>query len=166
MRYAALDLPLAILVLAATPLTTQLTAEVGSPQAQQPGKANAEQPEMVLTGCLRSGAADTSVAGPSGRLYTLEVTETVATAPPGSPTPAATGVATKVTYSLSAPESLGLAKHADQAVELTGRLQAPSAPANQSKVASPAGAAPPKPGGAHRTFQVSRLKAVPSRKCS
>jgi hypothetical protein len=152
-----------VLLLSAVTLIAQ-TKVVG--QLQPPSKTQAEQPEMVLSGCLRSGAADTSVAGPSGRLYTLEVTETVTTTPPGSPTTAGTGVPTKITYSLSAPESIGLAKHADQVVELTGRLQAPSTSGNQSKTASPAGAAPAKPGGAHRTFQVSALKAVPARKCS
>jgi hypothetical protein len=137
---------------------------------QSPQQAKADQPETVLTGCLRSGGADTSVAGPSGRLYTLEVTENAsapATATPaGRPAPAGTGTASTITYSLSAAESIGLATHVDQVVQLTGRLQAPSAPPEKVKGASPMSTPQLKPGGAHRTFEVSALKPVPARKCS
>ncbi len=134
-------------------------------QGQPPATVKEEQPEMLLTGCLRSGGADTAVAGPSGRLYTLEVTEETSPAPAGSATPAGNATSSKVTYSLSASESIALAKHVDQVVELTGRLQAPARPVDQQKSSSPPATAQAKPGGAHRTFQVSALKAVASRKC-
>jgi hypothetical protein len=131
-----------------------------SPIAQQtpsPQKPAADNPAVtVLTGCLRSSGADTAVAGPSGRLYTLEVVE-----PPAKPsTTATTGttppVATKTTYSLSAPESVGLAKHADHQVQLTGALQTPE-PAKTTGSPTPPTA---KPGGAHRTFEVTGLKMI------
>ena len=126
-----------------------------------PSSALAQQPDVdkapmtLLTGCLRSSGADTAVAGPSGRIYTLEVSET----PPVSGTTTGTTppVASKTTYSLSAAESVGLAKHVDHEVQLTGRLQTPTAPAASSG-ASPA--AQPKAGGAHRTFEVTALKMV------
>ena len=122
---------------------------------QQPSDSE-KQPVTVLTGCLRSSGADTAIAGPSGRLYTLEVVE-----PPAKPGATSTGstppVASKTTYSLSAAESVGLAKHVDHEVQLTGRLQAPSTDASSTATSS---ASQSKPGGAHRTFQVTALKMV------
>lgn len=130
--------------------------------AQQPAAQPSQQPPVeILSGCLRSSAADTAVAGPSGRLYTLEV---VTPPRPGTDTPGSPAAApSKTTYSLAAPESLALSKHADHEVQLTGRLQAPA------PTASPAGGAvgsTPKPpaGGGHRTFEVSALKML-SAKC-
>ncbi len=139
-----------------------VTANAGV-SSQQPSAT--QQPSLtVLTGCLRSSAADTAVAGPSGRIYTLEVMEMPAksaTASSGSAPPAAS----KTTYSLSAAEAVGLAKHADHEVQLTGRLQAPTTTASTT---SPAGAPAPerKPtaGGGHRTFEVTALKMI-STKC-
>ena len=127
-------------------------------QAQQPA-AQEKPPTTVLTGCLKSSGADTAVAGPSGRIYTLEVTE----APPAAAAATATAtsnppVASKTTYSLSAAESLGLAKHVEHEVELTGRLQAPAATTTTPAATTPA--SPPKAGGAHRTFEVSAVKMV------
>lgn len=123
---------------------------------ERPAQPEATPPVQMLTGCLRSSAADTAVAGPSGRLFTLEAVEQprpgtdVAGKPPAQ--------ATKVTYSLSAAESLALAKHADHEVQLTGRLQAPTTAAT----ASPGDpkAKPAAPGGGHRTFEVTALKMV------
>ena len=125
------------------------------PVAQQP--STSDKPNVtVLTGCLRSSGADTAVAGPSGRLYTLEVVE-----PPAKPsTTTTTGtvppVATKTTYSLSAPESVGLAKHADHQVQLTGSLQTPEPTQTPGAATAPTA----KPGGAHRTFEVTALKMI------
>ena len=68
MKHRALPLPFALILLSVVPLMAQVPA--------QPSPTKAEPPETLLTGCLRSGGADTTVAGPSGRLYTLEVTET------------------------------------------------------------------------------------------
>lgn len=124
--------------------------------AQQPSSTE-KPPVTVLTGCLRSSGADTAIAGPDGRLYTLEVIE-----PPAKPAAATTSGATPpaastTTYSLAAAESVGLAKHVDHEVQLTGRLQAPSS------TAPPAGgkaASEPKPGGAHNTFNVTALKMI------
>ena len=122
--------------------------------------AATEQPVTVLTGCLRSSAADTAIAGPSGRIYTLEVVDAP---PPTSPTTTSAApppVASKTTYSLSAAESLGLSKHADHEVQLTGRLQAPSAASAVAKPGVPAAAPKPSAGGGHRTFEVTALKMV------
>jgi hypothetical protein len=130
--------------------------------AQQEPKP--QPPTTVLTGCLVSTGADPQIAGPSGRLYTLEVTEAPATPPAtatasGTPRPAAS---TTTTYALSAPEALDLEKHAGQRVELTGSLQAPSVPDSAS---GSAGTPQPKPGGAHRTFNVTALKGL-GEKCA
>jgi hypothetical protein len=139
-------------------LVTALFMTSPATSAQQ--EAAKEPPVTILTGCLRSSGADTAVAGPSGRLYTLEVVEPVT-----KPAPTTTGstppVATTTTYSLAAPESVGLAKHDGHQVQLTGRLQAPSTAASQAGATAP----PPKPGGAHNTFNVTALKMV-SAKCS
>jgi hypothetical protein len=119
--------------------------------------ATEKPPVTVLTGCLKSSGADTAIAGPSGRLYTLEVVEP----PPqtaASSTSAAAPVASKTRYSLSAAESVGLAKHVDHEVRLTGSLQAPS-PSTAAKPGAPAKDAP-KPGGAHRTFEVTALEMI------
>ena len=125
---------------------------------QPPAQPQSDPPVQVLTGCLRSSAADTAVAGPSGRIFTLEVmeqprpgTDAVAGGAPAQPT--------KTTYSLSAPESLALAKHADHEVQLTGRLQAPAA-APSRPGAPPRDTAKPAAGGGHRTFEVSALKML------
>jgi hypothetical protein len=130
---------------------------VAGPAVLEQQPATPEKPPVtVLTGCLKSSGADTAVAGPSGRIYTLEVTElppakpaTAESTPPGAST---------TTYSLSAAESIGLDKHVDHKVELTGTLQAPSTTAAAASATQPA--SPPKPGGGHRTFQVSALKMV------
>lgn len=147
----------------ALPLCLALSA-VGyhAAAAQQPPAEPTRQPETTLTGCLKSHGADTAIAGPSGRLYTLEVVETVEAPAATTSTPAGTPApgASTVTYSLSNEGKIDLEKHADHQVQLTGRMQAPS-PAAQKKAAQPgAPATPPEPGGAHRTFHVTGLKMI------
>ena len=124
--------------------------------AQPPARPETP-PTQILTGCLRSSAADVAVAGPSGRIYTLEVVEQRR---PAADTPAGGATATKITYSLSVPESLPVNQHADHEVELTGRLQAPVAPAARPGQPVDPGSAKPTAGGGHRTFVVSALKMV------
>ena len=130
---------------------------------QKPSTEPAAQPETMLTGCLKSHGADTAVAGPSGRLYTLEVAETAKPSGPTTSTPAGTppGVST-TTYSLDNVGKVPLDKHADHQVQLTGRLQAPSPAAEKSAAKPPSGAPATKaePGGAHRTFHVTGLKMI------
>ncbi len=146
--------------LALAALIPAATAAVGQ---QKPPTELAAEPETVLTGCLKSHGADTAVAGPSGRLYTLEVVETAKPSAPTTSTPAGTppGVST-TTYSLDNVGKVPLDKHADHQVQLTGRLQAPSPAAEKSAAKPPAGAPATKaePGGAHRTFHVTGLKMI------
>jgi hypothetical protein len=145
--------------LASTILVGPASAAVGP---QKPPTESAESPETLLTGCLKSHGADTAIAGPSGRLYTLEVVETVeapaatTSTPTGTPPPGAS----KVTYSLSNEGKIDLEKHADHQVQLTGRMQAPSQAAQEKADRPGAPATRPEPGGAHRTFRVTGLKMI------
>jgi hypothetical protein len=130
---------------------------------QKPAADSAQPPETMLTGCLKSHGADTAVAGPGGRLYTLEVVETVKPAGPTTSTPTGTpAAASTTTYSLDNVGKVALEKHADHQVQLTGRMQAPSKAAQTSAPGTPPGAPPakPVPGGAHRTFHVTGLKMI------
>jgi hypothetical protein len=130
---------------------------------QKPAVDAAQPPETVLTGCLKSHGADTAIAGPSGRLYTLEVVEAVKPVGPTTSTPTGTPPgASTTTYSLDNVGKVALEKHADHQVQLTGRMQAPSKAAQASAPGSPTGAseATPTPGGAHRTFHVTGLKMI------
>jgi hypothetical protein len=132
------------------------------PSTQKP-LAESVQPVTVLTGCLKSHGADTAVAGPGGRLYTLEVIETVKPAGPTTSTPTGTPPgASTTTYSLDNVGKVALEKHADHQVELTGRMQAPSQAAQASASGASSGmpSAKPVPGGAHRTFHVTGLKMI------
>jgi hypothetical protein len=62
---------------------------------------------------------------------------------------------------LSAADSVGLAKHVDHEVQLTGTMQPPAAkPATPGAPGSSSAPATGKPGGAHRTVQVSALKMM------
>ena len=136
------------------------TAAIGQ---QKPSPDSAELPETVLTGCLKSHGADTAIAGPDGRLYTLEVVETVKPAGPTTSTPTGTPASTSTTtYSLDNVGKVELEKHADHQVQLTGRMQAPSKAAQTSAPGAPSGtpAARPAAGGAHRTFHVTGLKMI------
>jgi len=128
---------------------------------QKPAAEPAEQPETTLTGCLKSHGADTAIAGPSGRLYTLEVTETVTSPAPTTSTPTGTPPAASVTrYSLDNVGKADLEKHADHQVELTGRMQAPSQAAKEAAATGPPSAPKPTPGGGHRTFHVTAVKMI------
>ena len=127
---------------------------------QKPSPESAPPPETMLTGCLKSHGADTAIAGPSGRLYTLEVMETVESASATTSTPTGTPPSTSTTtYSLDNVGKVELDKHADHQVQLTGRMQAPSKAA-QEKAASASPTAKPSPGGGHRTFHVTGLKMI------
>lgn len=159
----------AIVMCSAIAALVHPTSAVGQQKPDTGTAAVQQMPETVLTGCLKSHGADTQVAGPSGRLYTLEVVETVMAS--GAPTAGAEKPATasSTTYSLSvnkaAAKGIDLEKHADHQVQLTGRLQAPSTAATPTP-GSPQSAAKTTPvaGGAHRTFEVSGVKMV-SAKC-
>jgi hypothetical protein len=132
-------------------------------EQQKPSTDSAELPETVLTGCLKSHGADTAIAGPSGRLYTLEVIEMAKPVGPTTSTAAGTPpAASTTTYSLDNVGKVELEKHADHQVQLTGRMQTPSKAAQTSAPVSPAGtpAAKPSPGGGHRTFHVTGLKMI------
>jgi hypothetical protein len=118
----------------------------------------------MLTGCLRSSAADPAVSGPSGRIYTLEVTEEPR--PATESTTTAPAAAKTITYTLAASETLALSSYADEKVEVTGRLQPPAAspatkrdaPAAENPAAN--GAQKGTAGGGHRTFQVAAVKTL------
>jgi hypothetical protein len=133
-----------------------------SAHEQQSPAAESAQPVTVLTGCLKSHGADTAVAGPTGRLYTLEVVEAIKPAGPTTSTPTGTPQAASTTrYSLDNVGKVELEKHADHQVELTGKMQAPSKAAQSSAPGSPTpAAATPTPGGGHRTFHVTGLKMI------
>jgi hypothetical protein len=119
------------------------------------GAAPAGKP-LIVTGCLRS-TPNPDPAGAAGKMpiYTIEAVpdppappQPTGTSKPGSPT-----TALKPTvYTLSAAESIGLAKHVDHRVELTGKLQSPAAPKAE--------ATETKSGGAHNTLEVTALKMV------
>ncbi len=133
---------------------------------QQPASQSADPPVATLTGCLKSHGADTAVAGPSGRLYTLEVTETVTSPAPTTSTPTGTPPAASVTrYSLDNVGKADLEKHADHQVELTGRMQAPSKAAKENAATASPSAPKPTPGGGHRTFHVTAVRMIAA-KCS
>ncbi len=136
----------------------------GAIDRQKPSTESA-MPETALTGCLRSHGADTAIAGPSGRLYTLEVMETVES--PSATTSTAPGTppsTSTTTYSLDNVGEVELEKHADHQVQLTGRMQAPSKAAREKAATGAPSANKPSPGGGHRTFHVTGLKMI-SAKC-
>jgi hypothetical protein len=136
-------------------------------EGQKPSSDSAEPPETMLTGCLKSYGADTAIAGPSGRLYTLEVIEKVeSSAAPTTSTPSGTPPSTSITtYSLSNVGKVDLEKHAGHQVQLTGRMQAPSKAAQDSAARGAPSTAKPLSGGGHRTFHVTGLKMIAA-KCS
>lgn len=143
--------------------SSSLTASAA--ELQKPAAEPAEQPETTLTGCLKSHGADTAIAGPSGRLYTLEVVDTGASPSPApAPTtsiPTGTPSAPSVTrYSLDNVGKADLEKHADHQVQLTGRMQAPSKAAQENAATGAPSAPKPTPGGGHRTFHVTAVKMI------
>jgi hypothetical protein len=128
--------------------------------SQQPAKPD-QQAVVVLTGCLRSDAADPAIAGPEGRIYTLEVMDAAGEVAGTSTTAASPQPASKTTYSLAAAPAIGLAKHVGHEVQLSGTLRVPAATASPSRDAQ----AKPARGGGHRTLNVTSLKMV-AQKCS
>ena len=174
---------IAVALATGIPLLAQTPSpSTGQPPTQKPtSPATAQAGETMLTGCLRSSHADQGAADSKGVVFTLEVTEATGTRPApsleaGAPPPPA--AASKTTYTLNGPESLGLAKHVNHEVQLTGRMQASSAtmrsterpqstpPATQTPSPTTGGAKPVAGGGGgHRTFEVAALKMV-SANCS
>jgi len=135
--------------------------------AQRPTTPSTSPPsELLLTGCLRGSAAAMGTSPGQGMIYTLEAPETLPPVPSAAPSTGATartGAAATTTYTLSAPETVGLAKHVDHEVQITGAMQAPSTPASTpgtAASASPGAATGGKPGGAHRTVQVTAVKMI------
>jgi hypothetical protein len=145
-----------------------LVADTGS-ASQQPPATTAQQPPpgqateadyQTLTGCIRSMRADTTAADEKGNIYTLEVMDTPSAGATevGAPAPGTSG---PITYTLSAPDSVGVGKHVGHQVQLTGTLKPPAASAPVAPTTAAPGA---KPGSMHRTFEVSALKMI-SAKC-
>jgi hypothetical protein len=147
----------------------QLAADTGSrasqqpppaTTAQQPPSAQASEGAQTLTGCIRSMRADTTAADAKGNIYTLEVMDTASAGATevGAPAPGTSG---PITYTLSAPDSVGVGKHVGHQVQLTGTLKPPAASAPTAPTTAAPGA---KPGSMHRTFEVTALKMI-SAKC-
>jgi hypothetical protein len=142
-------------------------ATSAAPAAQpQPGSQPAGKPTTII-GCLRS-TPNPDPAGTAGKspVYTMDVIP--APMPPrpetsSMPKPGSVADAVKATtYTLTAPESVGLAKHVGHRVEVTGQLQDTGTKAKESpgtRGGTPDAMAP-KPGGAHNTFEVTALKMV------
>ena len=171
MSQASLRILLAVVLCAGSSLVAQTgTPATGTtPSAQQPTAPTTARPgDLVLTGCLRGSAAAIGTSPGQGMIYTLEVTEPALPKPSATTTSgdaARTAMATTTTYTLSAPEVIGLAKHVDHEVQLTGIMQPPASAARTPGAAGSSTPAPAgKPGGAHRTVQVSSLKMM-SAKC-
>lgn len=110
-------------------------------QGQQPSPEPKPQTKQALTGCLRATKTDTGKPDEKRVIYTLEVAERDA------------GDRVKTTYKLSSTESVSLAKHVGQRVEIEGDLLQPPGlpPATQPK---------PLPADAESTFRVSRVKMI------
>ncbi len=171
MHRSVLHFSLALALASGTTLVGQAPPPVPQQPITQP-PATQPEPKMpttaqagdtMLTGCLRSSRADTSTADSKGNVFTLEVTEAGATKPSPSPeagAPSRPMAASKTTYTLSAAESLGLAKHVNHEVQVTGSMQGASTMAGRPQSSTPAEGAKPMPGGGHRTFQVSALKMI------
>ncbi len=125
-----------------------------------------QAPQMTLLGCLRGATNPTMEI--KGTIYTLEViAKSTGTPGPTVATPGAGDQAvaakTPTRYTLVADESVGLTKHIDHRVEITGRLKAVSAPLSAStpeRGQSQGKQQAPSLGGAHNTFEVSALKMV------
>ena len=177
------QLSLAVLLAGGVPLLAQTPSQPPSQPTQPPTtqRPTTQQPtssmgtETTLTGCVRTQRADAGAADTKGNVYTLEVTPGAGAAGSTSPS-SATGstppssasgaTAAKTTYTITAPESVGIGKHVGHQVELTGRLQ-PAMGSGSSGAATGGGAATsskPEPGGAQRSFQATALKMI-SAKC-
>jgi hypothetical protein len=135
---------------------------------QQPdGPARVQPSDMVISGCLKSSSSD---VGKGTTMYTLEgrpatpdanapgvqALPEVATAPRVAPiTPA------NRTYALSSVATVRLAEHVGQRVQLTGRLQPPTAELGTTGTTGTTGAqAQGEITGGHQTFEVSGVKML------
>lgn len=129
--------------------------------------------ESKVTGCLRT-AGGSEAAGTQAVVYTLDTAATASGSAPNSPAgpPAGSPGTLRQTaqakkgpsYTLKAPESIGLAKHVNHTVELTGRLQHPPAAtgrASSQPAPEPSGAAD----AAAQVLEVTALRMV-SATCS
>jgi hypothetical protein len=183
---------LAVLLAGGVPLLAQTPSQPpGQPSGQPPQtppatqRPTTEKPtstmagaETTLTGCVRTQRADTGAADTKGNIYTLEVSPGTGrgegaasggTATSGAATSgAAKGATAKMTYTISAPDSVGIGKHVGHQVELTGRVQ-PAMGSGGTGAGAGAGtgaaaSTKPEPGGAMRTFQATALKMI-SAKC-
>ena len=143
---------------------TSVIAQTATPSPAQPPATGASQSgDLLLTGCLRGSAAAIGTSPGQGMIYTLEVVETPPAKPAASGQPGAAvrnDVATTTIYTLDAPDSVGLAKHVDHEVQLSGNMQPPAAKPSTPGVAGSSAPTTGKPGGAHRTVHVSALKMI------
>lgn len=170
MKCESLGASLVMLVTTALLFNVQGRAEPGQerlppqpPAAQQAPPDALKPPSVVLTGCLRSSPSMTPTADGTDRIFTLEVMKAPEDSTGASVTDVPAG-ASKLTYTLSAKPSVALLKHVDHQVELTGELQAPSTTAKGEPASSPStSTSTAKPGGAHRTFEVSAVKEMPGK---
>jgi hypothetical protein len=139
------------------------------PPPDQPTAAVAAQPNALsLTGCLRGSAAAIGTSPGQGIIYTLEVVEAAPAKPAASTPPsgaARNDAPTMTTYTLDAPDSVGLAKHVDHEVQIEGSMRPATKPATPGGAGASAAPVAGKPGGAHRTVHVSALKML-STNCS
>ena len=135
------------------------------PNSPNTPESTGQTAEMTILGCLRGATNPTMEM--KGTIYTLELLEK-STGASGTTAPV-TGKEkepapkTASRYTLVAAESIGLAKHVNHQVELTGRLKEPpgSASASRPERGQREGQQKPSPpGGAHNTFEVSALKMV------
>ena len=114
-------------------------------QGQQPSSESTAQTKQTVTGCLRATKIETGKPDEKRVVYTLQVAERDAKD------------RAKTTYQLSSTESVSLAKHVGQRVELQGDLlQPPGLP--------PAAQPTPLPADSEGTFRVTRVKMI-SAKC-
>ena len=134
------------------------------PAPTTPGSSS-QTGQMTILGCLRASTNPTMEM--KGTIYTLETMEKSTGATTATPTvsgkekEAAPKTASR--YTLVAAESIGLAKHVDHQVELTGRLTEPPASAAAPTAERRPGEGTQKTGptgGAHNTFEVTALKMI------
>jgi len=129
---------------------------------------------MTLTGCLVS-TPNPDPAGAVGKppIYTMEVvppatgpaptTSTTSSSPGASGRSSSTTAVKPTVYTLTATESVDLAKHVNHRIEVTGQLEYGQSGA-MTRQPSTSSATPveqeSKAGGAHNTFKVASLKMV------
>src|SRR5687767_935450 len=152
------QLSLAVLLAGGVPLLAQSPSQppgqppqtppaTQRPTTEKPTSTMAAGAETTLTGCVRTQRADTSAADTKGNIYTLEVSPGAGrgegAASGGTPTTGAAAAAAtaKMTYTIAAPDSIGIGKHVGHQVELTGRVQPAMGSAGATAGAGAAGAA-------------------------